>query len=61
MTNLEQKAMLEVFLKVITQLKTERNEIKSLNKLLKNIELKKKLNYFLKNVKIPCLLSFRYG
>ncbi|CAD8052244.1 unnamed protein product [Paramecium sonneborni] len=55
------KAMLETFLKVITQLQTERNEIKTLNKMLKTIELKKRLNYFLKNVKIPCLLSFRYG
>ncbi|CAD8043569.1 unnamed protein product [Paramecium primaurelia] len=57
----QQKAMLEVFLKIITQLQTERSEIKALNKQLKTIELKKKLNYFLKNVKIPCLLSFRYG
>lgn len=53
--------MLEAFLKNITQLKTERNEIKTLNKMLKTIELKKKLNYFKKNIKIPCLLSFRYG
>ncbi|CAD8136568.1 unnamed protein product [Paramecium pentaurelia] len=57
----QQKAMLEVFLKIITQLQTERSEIKALNKQLKTIELKKKLNNFLKNVKIPCLLSFRYG
>ncbi|CAK55909.1 unnamed protein product (macronuclear) [Paramecium tetraurelia] len=57
----QQKAMLEAFLKIITQLQTERREIKALNKQLKTIELKKKLNYFLKNVKIPCLLSFRYG
>ncbi|CAK90799.1 unnamed protein product (macronuclear) [Paramecium tetraurelia] len=57
----QQKAMLEAFLKIITQLKTERNEIKSLNKMLKTIELKKKLTHFLKNIKIPCLLNFRHG
>lgn len=29
--------------------------------MIKTIELKKRLSYYLKNVKIPCLLNFRYG